>query len=54
MVVVVVISLKSLNEFYSLNAFRFSQVGIMMTLEALIDEGQDEQDVDKDIKSHGG
>ena len=34
MVLVVVISLISLNKFYSLDAFRFSQVGIMMTLEA--------------------
>ena len=34
LVVVVVISLKSLNEFYSLDAFRFSPVGTMMTLKA--------------------
>ena len=47
-------SLKSLNEFYSLVAFRFSPVGTMMTLKALIDEGQDEQDVGEDIKRHGG
>ena len=53
MVLVVVISLISLNEFYSLDAFRFSQVGFMMTLKALIDEGQVEQDVGEDIKSHG-
>ena len=50
---VVVISLISLNEFYSLVAIRFSQVGTMMTLKALIDEGQDEQDVGEDIKRHG-
>ena len=54
MVVVVVISWKSLNEFYSLDAFRFSPVGSMMTLKALIDEGQYEQDVGEDIKRHGG
>ena len=45
---VVVISLVSLNEFYSLVAILFSQVGTMITLKALIDEGQDEQDVGED------
>ena len=54
MVVVVVISWKSLNEFYSLDAFRFSPIDSMMTLKALIDEGQYEQDVGEDIKRHGG
>ena len=48
------ISLISRNEFYSLDASRFSQVGIMMTLKVLVDEGQDEQDFDEDIEKHGG
>ena len=37
-----------------MDAFRFSQVGIMMTLKVLVGEGQDEQDFDEDIKRHGG